>query len=106
MQREEERKAIKEAINLIESIECEVLSIRDDLEAANNHLWQATSLLEELLHARATADTSADLPLQAQPVIEPPEARVIEVCQEGLKPKAKPSNKVQEREAAKERSRA
>ena len=91
---------------LVESLQCDILHIRDQLEETNTQLEHALQQLEELLVNQDKTDSPVTI--QAHAVASHPEAQVIEVCpgESGdSKPKAKPNKKAQQLEEARTRAR-
>jgi septation ring formation regulator EzrA len=103
---EANRQTINEIINLVESSQCDIIHIRDQLEETNTQLEHALQRLEELL---VTQDqTDPPVTLQAHAVAQHPEAQVIEVCartSRSTKPKAKPTKKGERLAEARTRAR-
>jgi hypothetical protein len=107
MQRKDtSRTTINEIIDFVESSQCDLLHIRDQLEETNIQLGHALQQLEERLIAQENIDPPVTV--QAQAVASHPEAQVVEVCsgESGdCKPKAKVSKKAQQVEEARQRAR-
>ena len=103
---EANRKTINEIIHLVESSQCDIIHIRDQLEETNNQLEHALQQLEELL---VTQDqTDSPVTIQAHAVARHPEAQVVEVCPDesrDTQPKAQTTTKAQRLEEAKTRAR-
>ena len=105
-QNEANRKTISEIINLVESSQCDIIHIRDQLEETNTQLEHALQQLEELLVTQDQIEPSVTL--QAHAVAQHPEAQVVEVCaraSRNTKPKTKPTKKGERLAEAKTRAR-
>lgn len=63
----EEAEKIQSVMNSLENVQCQILFIQSNLEEANNELWSAKQLLEDLLERRRR-NPSVPLPLQAHAV--------------------------------------
>jgi len=100
------QQTINKIINLVESSQCDIIHIRDQLEETNTQLEHALQQLEELLVTQDQIDPPVTL--QAHAVARHPEAQVVEVCtgaSKSTKPKVKPTKKGERLAEAKTRAR-